>query len=156
MPHTLARRLIEYLGGLVVTQGRAAGQLFDVLQWQRRFVRGAFAPDVFTVALSVARANGKTTLVAGIACASLDGPLMVARGETVLVASSFDQARIAFSHVLAFMRERVDLSDRSIWRVSDSDNNAKITNLLTRSKRQVYRFRPKTGAWTGGRVVFVG
>ena len=44
------------------------------------------------------------------------------RGETVIVASAFDQARIGFGHVLAFLRERhgADLEDRSLWRVWDS------------------------------------
>lgn len=56
-----------------------------------------------TAALSVARANGKTALTAGIAAATLNGPLVVPQGETVIVASSFEQVRIAFEHVRAFM-----------------------------------------------------
>ena len=95
--------LIAYLAGLTVSQGRLAGERVTVFPWERRFVRGAFRPGVTSAALSVARANGKTTLVAGIAAATVDGPLAVTRGETVIVASSFEQARIAFEHVLAFM-----------------------------------------------------
>ena len=53
------------------------------------------------------------------------------RGETVLVASSFEQARIAFEHVLAFMGQRHDLSDGKLWRVWDSSNNARIENRAT-------------------------
>ena len=49
---------------------------------------GAFAPGVQSAALSVARGNGKTALLSGIAAATLDGPLAVPRGETVIVASS--------------------------------------------------------------------
>ena len=71
--------LIRYLAGLTVSQGRLAGQAFRVLPWQRRFVRGAFAPGTQSAALSVARGNGKTALLSGIACATLDGPLMVPR-----------------------------------------------------------------------------
>ena len=59
----------------------------------------AFAPGVQSAALSVARGNGKTALLSGIAAATLDGPLAVPRGETVIVAASFEQARIAFDHV---------------------------------------------------------
>ena len=70
-----------------------------MLPWQRRFVRSAFTAGVQSAALSVARGNGKTSLLSAIACATLDGPLMVPRGETVIVASSFEQARIAFEHV---------------------------------------------------------
>ena len=43
-----------------------------------------------TAALSVARANGKTALTAGIAAATLDGPLVVPRGETVIVAGTVE------------------------------------------------------------------
>ena len=40
--------------------------------------------------LSVARGNGKSTLIAAICCAALDGPLVVNHAETVVAASSFD------------------------------------------------------------------
>ena len=116
--------LHAYLSGLTVTQGRLAGQAFGVLPWQRKFVREGFAPGVQTAALSVARGNGKTALLSGIAAATLDGPLMVRRGETVIVAASFEQARIAFDHVLAFMSDK--LHDRQRWRVWDTAQQARI------------------------------
>ena len=59
--------LTDYLSGLTVSQGRLAGERFEVLLWQRRFVRGAFALGVQSAALSVARANGKTALLCGAA-----------------------------------------------------------------------------------------
>ena len=124
----LSREIIAYLGGLTITQGRLAGQPFDVLPWQQRFIRGAFAEGVAESGLSVGRGNGKTTLVAGLGAASLDGPLALPRGETVVVASSFDQGKIAFNHVLAFLREKHDLEDRTAWRVWDSANKAEIMN----------------------------
>ena len=107
--------LIAYLSGLTVTQGRLAGQAFRVLPWQARFVRCAFAPGTQSAALSVGRGNGKTALLSGIAAATLDGPLAVPRGETVIVASSFEQARIAFEHVLAFMGDK--LADKRRWKI---------------------------------------
>ena len=96
--------LLDFVHGLEITQGRLAGQRFNVLSWQRRFLRGAFTDDVSSAALSVARGNGKTTLVAAVAVAALVGPLAQPRGEIVIVASSFQQARIAFEHMLAFVR----------------------------------------------------
>ena len=55
------------------------------------FHRGAFSVRG-DVALSVGRGNGKSALVAGIACATIDpgGPLRQRRAETVIVASSFE------------------------------------------------------------------
>ena len=128
---SLSRDLIRYLGGLEVTQGRYAGQPFDVLGWQRRFVRGAFRPAVSRAALSLGRVNGKTTLVAGIGAAALDGPLVVRRGETVVVASSFDQGRIAFDHVREFLSRSHNLRDRAKWQIWDSANIARIQNKET-------------------------
>ncbi len=121
--------LITYLSGLTVTQGRLAGQGFDVLPWQARFVRGAFLPGVQSAALSVARGNGKTALLSAIACATLDGPLMVPRGETVIVASSFEQGRIGFEHCLAFMGDK--LGDRDRWKIWDTAQQARIEDRTT-------------------------
>ena len=123
------KALIDYLGTLTITQGRRADEPFEVLPWQSRFVRGAFKRNVDTAALSVGRGNGKTTLVAGLACAALDGPLAVNRGEVVLVASSFDQARISFEHIRAFMRDKLDNRDR--WRVWDTAQQARIEDRKT-------------------------
>ena len=125
-PHA---HLLSYLSGLHVTQGRLAGQGFRVLPWQARFVRGAFRSGVQSAALSVARGNGKTALLSGIACATLDGPLMVPRGETVIVASSFEQARIAFEHCLAFMGGK--LADRERWKIWNTAQQARIENRVT-------------------------
>ena len=132
----LSRSIVDYLEGLTVSQGRLAGESFRVLPWESRFIRGAFRPDVTTAALSVARANGKTSLTAGIAAATLDGPLVVPRGETVIVASSFEQARIAFEHVRAFMEPTLAgdrkrrVSDRR-WRVWDTAQQARIEDRRT-------------------------
>ena len=123
------KALLAYLSRLPVTQGRLTGQPFTVLPWQLRFVRGAFRPGVQSAALSVARGNGKTALLSGIAAATLDGPLAVPRGETVIAASSFEQARIAFEHVVAFMGDK--LQDKRRWKVWDTAQQARIENRET-------------------------
>ena len=121
--NTLPARLIEYLEGLTLTQGRLAGQLWRLLSWQRRFIKGAFGqPD--DARLTIARGSGKTTLVAGLATAALRGPLIEPRAETLVVASSFEQGLICFRHVKAFMGDT--LNDRSRWRVQDTSNRAVI------------------------------
>ena len=124
-------RLADYIASLTVTQGAGAGEPFRVLPWQSRFLRGFERTDG-DVALSIARGNDKTTLIAGIACATVDGPLMQRRAETVIVASSFMQARVAYEHVLAFLRERGhDLDDRKAWRLQDSQNAATVEHRAT-------------------------
>ena len=122
------KRLLDYLGRPMVTQGEGAGGPFPVLPWERRFIRGTFR-DRGDAALSVARGNGKTALVAGIAAATVDpeGPLRQRRAETVIVASSFEQARIDFEHVYAFLEARgLDLENRKRWRVWDTAQHARI------------------------------
>ena len=121
--------LADYLQGLRVSQGRRAGEPFTVLPWQRRFIRGAFAPGVQSAGLAVARANGKTAFLSGIAAATLDGPLAVPRGETVICASSFEQARISFEHVAAFMGDK--LRDKRRWKVWDTAQQARIEHRET-------------------------
>ena len=123
------KALLTHLSGLTVSQGRLTGQAFRVLPWQARFVRGAFRDGCQSAALSVARGNGKTALLSGIACATLDGPLAVPRGETVIVASSFEQARIAFEHVLAFMGDK--LKDKARWKVWDTAQQARVEHRGT-------------------------
>ena len=126
-PHTsVAAALIEYIGALSITQGAGAGGKFSLQKWETRFLTGAFAVQG-DAALSVARGNGKSTLIAGVACAALDGPLQTPRADVVCVASSFTQGRVIYESVLAAMRAKgEDLADRSKWRVQDSANSATV------------------------------
>ena len=91
-------------------------------------------PDLLTASLSVGRGNGKSTLLAAAAAATVDGPLVQARAETVVVASSFAQSRIIFEHVLAFLQpaiERDGDNKRDRWRIQDSVNTATIQDRRT-------------------------
>ena len=120
--------LAAWLEGLTVTQGRLAGQPFTLAPWERRFVRGlSRAPSA---ALSVARGNGKSTFTAALAAAAFVGPLAEPRADVVCVASSFQQARIIFEHVLAFLRPAVERTPRR-WRIQDSSNRATIEDRET-------------------------
>ena len=123
----LSAHLITYMSGLVLTGGDHDGEAFKVLGWQARLIRGAFAAPG-TVAFTAGRANGKSACVAGIATAVVDplGPLHGTRREAVVVASSFEQSRIVFEDVLAFLRTRHDLANRKIWRLQDSANRALV------------------------------
>ena len=97
-------RISEYMSGLMLAGGDHDGQSFTVLPWEARFVRGAFR-ELADSALSVGRGNGKSALVAGLACAVVDPPgsLHGRRREVVCVAASFEQSRIIFEDCLAFI-----------------------------------------------------
>ena len=66
---------------LTIGQGRHAGSGFDLLPWQRRFLRGAFGQPG-DAALSMGRGGGKSTFTAAIASAAVDvdGPACGADG----------------------------------------------------------------------------
>ena len=126
----LSTRLEQYLAGLLVTQGEGIGQPFRVMPWQRKFLRGFDRPG--DLGLSVGRGNGKTALLAGVAAAAVDpaGPLSQPRGEVVIVASSFGQARIDFEHVKAFLQPKLD-RDPKAWRIWDTAQTASIEHRDT-------------------------
>ena len=124
----LDRKVTEYIAGLRIAQGRHAGQRFKVLRWQARFLRGALAPGVSESSLSVGRGAGKSTLIAAIGCAALDGPLMEPNAEILIVASSHEQGQIIFRHILRFL-DTIGESEK--WRVSDTVNTSRVVNRGT-------------------------
>ena len=121
------RSLTRHIEGLTLTQGEGAGGPFPLLHWERRFLAGAFKPEVDEAGLSIARGNGKTTLCSAIAHACLDGPLVQPRAEVAIVASSFDQGKIAGDHTLAMIE---DAGDRKKWRIWDTSNRFQIRNRI--------------------------
>ena len=136
------RALTAFLETLEISEGALAGEPLRVLPFQARFIRGAFDArrqatpgEPLEAGLSMARGGGKTTLCAALACAALvpGAPLHRRRGQTVLVASSFGQARIAFEHVKHFLSARLgaEFEDRKVWRTWDSNNAARIEHRPT-------------------------
>ena len=135
--------LTDYVGSLTITQGAGAGARIRLLPWQRRFLRGAFAVEG-DAALSIARGCGKSTIVAAVACAVVDGPLRQPRAEVVAVASSFAQGRIIFEHCKAFLEALGrNLGDRSTWRVQDSANTATVEHRPTGARIRCIGSDPK-------------
>ena len=61
-------KIADYITSLTITQGRHAGQLLRVPPWEARFVRGVFRLAVWSAALAIAKGNGKTVLLSGVAC----------------------------------------------------------------------------------------
>lgn len=137
------RDLEAYIEGLTIGQGRHAGQFFELLPWERRFLRGAFSqPD--DAALTIARANGKSTFVSAIAAACVDvgGPLVEPGAESMLVASSFDQGLINFRHIQNFLRPTFEKHEGR-FRVQDSANRASIQDRETGAMLRVVGSDPR-------------
>ena len=144
---TLMEPIADYIGGLTIGQGRYAGQSFELLGWQRRFLRGAFGqPD--DAALSMGRGGGKSTFTAAIACATVDvgGPLAAPMAECLVVASSFDQGLVNFRHMLHFLQptfEKYGTGPHGRFRIQDSANRATITDRETGSMARVLGSDPR-------------
>ena len=98
---SLAEQVVEYLETFDIVQGDLRGQKFQVLPWQRPVIDDLFTKNV--IALTVARANGKSGLIGAIACAFLLGPLAEPYAEIDIFASSLKQAKIAFDHAVRFI-----------------------------------------------------
>ena len=123
-----ADRTRRYVRGLRIGQGRHAGQPFEVLRWQSRFLRGALADGVSESALSLARGGGKSTFTAAIACAALDGPLAEPAAEVLVVASSHEQGQIVFRHVQRFLADKIEAGE---FRMQDTVNTSRLTSRRT-------------------------
>ena len=141
--------LVAYLGGLELVGGDHDGELLEVLPWEKRFVRGTFAqPEA--AALSVARGNGKSAIVAGIAAAVVDpgGPLHGRRRDVICVAASFEQARIVYRDVLGYLRglgHNIDRDGRT-WRKQDGGNRAIIEHRPSEATVRCIGSNPSTAS----------
>ena len=123
-------RLTEWIQKRKITEGRYAGQPVKLLDWQIKLLADICDPDVSTIALSVARGNGKSYLCSLIAASFVlspngdDGPLLMDRGQAYMVASSFRQARILYEHVHYMISD----GDRWRYRMQDTNNISRLTN----------------------------
>ena len=138
---------LKFMETLIVSQGPDTGKTLKLMDWQKDFIRGIYAPTTSTAALSVPRGNGKTTLISAIAAAAFIGPNATPGSEIVLVAGSFQQAKIAFSHLRAFIEPYMysgskDSSGRD-WRCVDNNSGAEIIFRPERKAIKVKAANPK-------------
>ena len=101
----------------MVNQGPLAGHKFRVLPWQMSMLTAI--ADYREVALSISRSNGKSTIVAAVACSAISPgkALFVPRGQIILSAASMQQARIAFEHIQYFMRPTMYVQVGDDWKL---------------------------------------
>lgn len=113
-----AERVIAFLEDLPITQGKLAGSKLRVRPWQRKFIEAVYREDdqgnrpVRTAILSMARKNGKTQLVAGLALCHLAGPESEPRGEVYAAANDRFQAGKTFAEMVAIINSHAELADR--------------------------------------------
>ena len=134
--------------------------------FQKRFIRGAFAPGIDCACLSLPRGNGKSWLAGHLLtrCMSPGDPLHQSGAEYLLLAASLEQARIAFRFT------RGDLEPCGDYRFIDSVTRLGITHKPSNTKLRVLSSNSKSafgivgcpllladepGAWetTGGQLM---
>ena len=100
--------------------------------FQRRFVTAVHSPDIDTAVLSTPRGAGKSWLAGRLVASSLTPGrrLFVRDSETILTASSLDQARIVFRFAKAMLGEKN-------YRYLDSAQRIAITHLKSDTRLRV-------------------
>ncbi|MGE0766838.1 MAG: terminase large subunit [Hyphomicrobiaceae bacterium] len=116
---TRSERVIAFIETLTITAGPLAGTKLEVRDWQRTFLRDLYDPAaedgtrlVRTAILSMARKNGKTGLLAGLALAHLVGPEAESRGQVISCAVDRKQAAILYDEMVAMVLAHDDLAPR--------------------------------------------
>ena len=130
------KKLIPSLESAPIGDGDLIGQPFRCLPYQRKFLRGAFRPGVIRAGCSVGRGGGKTGLASALALDSIRpaGALHRVGGETIVIASSFQQAKICFDAV----RTSLELmGEDGEFRIRDQQNLADIQHRETKARLRV-------------------
>src|SRR5262245_11017679 len=98
-----AQKVITFIECLTIPSGKGQGTAFKLEKFQKEFIRDIYEPRdqselrvVSRAILSMARKNGKSSLIAAIAIAHLIGPEAIRNGEIYSVANDRDQASIIF------------------------------------------------------------
>lgn len=137
-------KVISFLESLPVVSGLKAGEKLELLPFQRDFVHGVYGNvddlgrrRVRLAALSVARGNGKSALLAGLSLVHLVGPMGEPYAECYAAALDREQAGVLYRMTRAYVEAtpwiaaRVNIRDwhkqiedeqtRSIWTALTSD-----------------------------------
>lgn len=137
-------QVIAFLETLPIVSGLRAGELLELLEFQRQFVRGVYGPRdpdgmrlVRLAALSVARGNGKSALLSGLSLAHLLGPCLEPYGECYAAALDREQAGVLYHQTRAYIeatpwmaarvnirdwhKEIIDEESQSRWRALTAD-----------------------------------
>lgn len=134
-----SQRVIAFIETLTITAGPLAGTKLKVRDWQRIWLQKLYDPVaadgtrlVRTAVLSMARKNGKTGLLAGLALAHLVGPEAESRGQVISCAVDRKQAAILYDEMVAMLLAHEHLEPR----VNILATQKKITDAVTGSTYQ--------------------
>lgn len=146
MTNDRAKKVIDFINTLKAPDGKDAGRPFVLRPWQENMIRRVYGPvdenglrKTKQAILSMARKNGKTSLVAGLFLAHLCGPETVLNGQLYSVAYERDQASILFKYVVAMIMADEELEARlnirySVKEIEDPVSRSIFKALSSESK----------------------
>ena len=108
--------------------------------FQKRFLKGALAPDIDIAALSIPRGNGKSWLGAHILerCLTPGDSLFVKGSEYILCAASLEQARLCFRFI------RAELEPTGEYRWLDSTTKVGVVHKSSNTRLRIISSNGKT------------
>lgn len=146
-------QMIAFLESLPIVSGLKAGERMELIEFQRQFVRAVYGPTddkgdrlVRLAALSVARGNGKSGLLAGLGIGHLMGPMAEPYGECYAAALDREQASVLYRMTCAFIYEtpwmaaRVNIRDQ-LKEITDNETGS-IWRALTSDARKAHGLAP--------------
>ena len=112
-------RNIKFIETLKLPDGKMAGQLVVLREWEKELVRAVYDPCdsngrrlIRQALLSMARKNGKTMIVAAITLCHLCGPEAVRNGQLYSLSVDREQAGILFNYAKNMVYMDEELSER--------------------------------------------
>jgi len=118
-------KLIEFIQTLKIPEGMHTGKPFFLLPFQKKIIREVYNPIdengyriIRRAIFSVAKKNGKTPLVGGLALGHLIGPEAKRNEQIYSAAYDRDQAAITFRYMSQMILMDEELSDELIIRES--------------------------------------
>lgn len=117
--------IIRFCQTLVTPGGDLAGQRLRLAEFQKKFIREAFAPGVRLAILSMGRKGGKTAAVAAIALAALVGPARRMNGSIIVGALAQKQAGVLYRYA----RDMLQATPECAGRYRNTDHQKTLTGL---------------------------
>lgn len=117
--------IIRFCETLAIPGGDLAGQRMRLADFQKAFIRDAFAPGVRLAILSMGRKGGKTALVGAIALAALVGPARRKNGQIIVGALAQKQASVLYRYA----RDMLQATPECAGRYRNTDHQKTLTGL---------------------------
>jgi len=144
--------IYDFIENLIVPSGKGSGKPFRLQPFEKSFIKDVYNPTrngkrtVRRAILSIARKNGKSTLIAALALVHLIGPKAIRNGEIYVAATERDQAGIVFRYAAQMVRADPELEQ--FVKIIDSTKtmvcfgNGSIFRALSAEAGSKYGFNP--------------